>query len=78
MRSTLKMPKLGDAANEVVIVELLVAVGDTVTEGQNFFVAETDKSQMEVPAPFGGTVKEIMIKVGDEVSTGAPTMVFEA
>jgi pyruvate dehydrogenase E2 component (dihydrolipoamide acetyltransferase) len=78
MRSTLKMPKLGDSANEVVIVELLVAVGDTVTEGQNLFVAETDKSQMEVPAPFGGTVKEIMIKVGDEVSTGAPTMVFEA
>jgi pyruvate/2-oxoglutarate dehydrogenase complex dihydrolipoamide acyltransferase (E2) component len=76
MRSTLKMPKLGDSANEVVIVELLVAVGDTVTEGQNLFVAETDKSQMEVPAPFGGTVKEIMIKVGDEVSNGDPFIVL--
>lgn len=77
MRSTLKMPKLGDAANEAVIVDLLVAVGDVVTEGQNIFVAETDKAQIEVPAPFGGTVREIMIAKGEEVSTGAPTMVFE-
>ena len=54
MRSTLKMPKVGDAANEVVIMELLVKVGDTVAEGQNLFTVETDKATLEVPAPFGG------------------------
>jgi pyruvate/2-oxoglutarate dehydrogenase complex dihydrolipoamide acyltransferase (E2) component len=78
MRSTLKMPKVGDAANEVVIVEVLVKVGDTVSEGQNLFVVETDKAQIEVPAPFGGTVRDILVKVNDEVPTGAPTLVLEA
>ena len=78
MRSTLKMPKVGDAANEVVIMELLVKVGDTVVEGQNLFTVETDKATLEVPAPFGGKVAEILIKVGEEVPTGAPTLVLEA
>jgi pyruvate dehydrogenase E2 component (dihydrolipoamide acetyltransferase) len=77
MRSTLKMPKVGDAANEVVIVEVLVKVGDAVDKGQNLFVVETDKAQIEVPAPFGGTVRDILVKVGDEVPTGAPTLVVE-
>jgi pyruvate dehydrogenase E2 component (dihydrolipoamide acetyltransferase) len=78
MRSILKMPKVGDAANEVVIMELLVKVGDTVAAGQNLFTVETDKATLEVPAPFGGTVSEILVKVGEEVPTGAPTMVLEA
>jgi pyruvate/2-oxoglutarate dehydrogenase complex dihydrolipoamide acyltransferase (E2) component len=78
MRSTLKMPKVGDAANEVVIMELLVKVGDTVVEGQNLFTVETDKATLDVPAPFGGKVADILIKVGQEVPTGAPTLVLEA
>ncbi len=77
MRSTLKMPKVGDAANEVVIVEILVKAGDAVAEGQNLLLVETDKAQIEVPAPFAGTVREILVKVNDEVPTGAPTMVLE-
>jgi pyruvate dehydrogenase E2 component (dihydrolipoamide acetyltransferase) len=77
MRSTLKMPKVGDAANEVVIVDVLVKVGDSVSEGQNLFLVETDKAQIEVPAPFAGTVREILVKVNDEVPTGAPTLVLE-
>jgi pyruvate/2-oxoglutarate dehydrogenase complex dihydrolipoamide acyltransferase (E2) component len=76
-RSTLKMPKVGDAANEVVIIDINVAVGDAVTEGQNIMLVETDKAQIEVPAPFAGTVREIMVAKGDEVATGAPTMVIE-
>jgi pyruvate/2-oxoglutarate dehydrogenase complex dihydrolipoamide acyltransferase (E2) component len=78
MRSTLKMPKLGDAADACVIVELLVVVGDQIVEGQTLFVAETDKTQVEVPSPFAGTVVEIKVAVGDEVSTGSPTILIEA
>jgi pyruvate dehydrogenase E2 component (dihydrolipoamide acetyltransferase) len=77
MRSTLKMPKVGDAVDEVVISEIQAQVGAAVTEGQTLFVVETDKTQVEVPAPFAGTVVEIKIAVGDDVRTGAPTMVFE-
>ena len=77
MRSILKMPKVGDAANEVVIMELLVKVGDTVSAGQNLFTVGTDKATLDVPAAFGGTVSEILVKVGEEVPTGAPTVVLE-
>ena len=77
MRSTLKMPKVGDAVDEVVIAEVKAQVGAKVTEGQTLFVVETDKTQVEVPAPFAGTVVEIKIAVGDDVRTGAPTMVLE-
>lgn len=77
MRSTLKMPKVGDAVDEVVIAEVVVAEGTSVTEGQVLYVVETDKTQVEVPAPFAGTVREVLIKSGDEVKTGAPTIVLE-
>ena len=78
MRTTLKMPKVGDAVDEVVIVDVLVKVGDTVAEGQALFVAETDKTQVEVPSPFAGVVAEIKIASGDEVKTGAPTLTLDA
>lgn len=77
MRSTLKMPKVGDAVDEVVIAEIKAEIGAQVSEGQTLFVVETDKTQVEVPAPFPGTVVEIRIAVGDDVKTGAPTMVLE-
>jgi pyruvate/2-oxoglutarate dehydrogenase complex dihydrolipoamide acyltransferase (E2) component len=77
MRSTLKMPKVGDAIDEVVINAIQVEIGAKVGEGQTLFVVETDKTQVEVPAPFAGTVAEILIKVGDDVRTGAPTLVLE-
>ena len=77
MRTTLKLPKLGDAVDKVVIVELLVKVGDSIGEGQALFVAETDKTQVEVPSPFAGTVVEIKIAVGEEIATGSPTLAIE-
>lgn len=77
MRSTLKMPKVGDAIDEVVINAIQATVGATVKEGDTLFVVETDKTQVDIPAPFGGTVVSILIKVGDDVKTGAPTLVLE-
>lgn len=77
MRTTLKMPKLGDAVDKVVIVDILVKVGDHVSEGQALLVAETDKTQVEVPSPVAGAVAELKVAVGDEVATGAPTVALE-
>jgi pyruvate/2-oxoglutarate dehydrogenase complex dihydrolipoamide acyltransferase (E2) component len=71
------MPKVGDAVDEVVITDILVKAGDAVAEGQLLFVVETDKTQVEVPSPFTGTVVEIKIATGDEVRTGAPTLIIE-
>ena len=73
MLSTLKMPKVGDAVDEVVIREIKVERGATVNKGDTLFVVETDKAQVEVPAPAAGVVSNILIAVGDDVKTGAPT-----
>lgn len=77
MRSTLKMPKVGDAVDEVVIKEILVQAGAKVAEGQTLFVVETDKTTVDIPAPAAGKVIEILIATGDDVKTGAPTLVLE-
>lgn len=77
MRSTLKMPKVGDAVDEVVIKEILVQAGANVAEGQTLFVVETDKTTVDIPAPAAGKVVEVLIATGDDVKTGAPTLVLE-
>ena len=70
-----KVPDIGGDAVEV--TEIMVKVGDTVSEEQSLLSVEGDKASMEVPAPFAGKVKEIKISVGDKVSTGSLIMVFE-
>jgi len=77
MRTTLKMPKVGDAVDEVVVADVAVTAGDRVVEGQTLFSVETDKTQVDVPAPFAGTVREVLIAVGDDLRTGTPTVVLE-
>jgi pyruvate/2-oxoglutarate dehydrogenase complex dihydrolipoamide acyltransferase (E2) component len=77
MQSTLKMPKVGDAVDEVVIAEIKVQRGATVNKGDTMFVVETDKAQVEVPAPAAGRIADVLIAVGDEVKTGAPVIVLD-
>ncbi|WP_166836787.1 pyruvate dehydrogenase complex dihydrolipoyllysine-residue acetyltransferase [Rheinheimera pleomorphica] len=70
-----KVPDIGGDAVEV--TEIMVNVGDSVSEEQSLLSVEGDKASMEVPAPFAGKVKEIKISVGDKVSTGSLIMLFE-
>jgi pyruvate/2-oxoglutarate dehydrogenase complex dihydrolipoamide acyltransferase (E2) component len=77
MKSTLKMPKVGDAVDEVVIAEIKVSPGQAVKKDEVMFVVETDKAQVEVPAPADGSIVDVLISVGAEVKTGAPTIVFD-
>ena len=69
------VPDIG--GDEVNVTEIMVAIGDTVSEDQSLITVEGDKASMEVPAPFGGVVKEILVKSGDKVSTGSLIMRFE-
>ncbi len=62
----------------VPVIEVLVKVGDTVTKDQSLITLESDKAPMEVPAPFGGVVKELKVKVGDELSEGAVIALIES
>lgn len=69
------VPDIG--GDEVNITEIMVKVGDTVAEEQSLITVEGDKASMEVPAPFAGVVKEIIVKAGDKVKTGSLIMKFE-
>ncbi|MGL4473910.1 MAG: pyruvate dehydrogenase complex dihydrolipoyllysine-residue acetyltransferase [Shewanella sp.] len=69
------VPDIG--GDEVEVTEVLVKVGDTVAADQTIISVEGDKASMEVPAPFGGVLKELKVVVGDKVSTGSLIMMFE-
>ena len=64
-----EVPDIGDFG-EVPIIEILVSPGDSVALDDPLLTLESDKATMDVPAPFAGTVGELMVKVGDKVSQG--------
>lgn len=72
----IQVPDLG-GADEVEVIEVLVAVGDEISENDSMVVLESDKAATEIPAPKGGVVKEILVKVGDKVSQGSPLLALE-
>ena len=67
--SNMMIPDLGGAEN-VEVIEICVAVGDTVSEGDSIIVVETDKASMEIPASTAGIIKKIVLKEGDTCSLG--------
>jgi pyruvate dehydrogenase E2 component (dihydrolipoamide acetyltransferase) len=64
-----EVPDIGDF-EDVPIIEILVSPGDTVAVDDPLLTLESDKATMDVPAPFPGTVGELLVKVGDKVSQG--------
>jgi dihydrolipoamide dehydrogenase len=78
MASTIeiKVPDIGGHDN-VPVIEVLVKVGDTVAKEQSLITLESDKATMEIPSSAAGVIKELKVKVGDEVSEGALIAVLE-
>ena len=75
--SNMMIPDLGGAEN-VEVIEICVAVGDVVSEGDSIIVVETDKASMEIPASNAGTIKNIVLKEGDTCSQGDVMVEMEA
>jgi dihydrolipoamide dehydrogenase len=73
----LRVPDLGDFA-DVEIIEVLVAVGDTVALEDPLVTIETDKASMDVPAEVAGKIVSLNVEVGSKVSTGSLVAVIEA
>ncbi|ROZ75305.1 dihydrolipoyllysine-residue acetyltransferase [Ramlibacter sp. WS9] len=69
------VPDIGDF-KDVPVIEIFVKVGDTVKAEDPLLSLESDKATMDVPAPHGGVVKAINVKVGDKVSQGSVVMQF--
>ena len=63
------VPDLGDFEN-VEVIEVLVAAGDSVEREDGLVTVETDKASMDIPAPENGVVDKLTLSVGDTVSTG--------
>ena len=72
-----KVPDIG-GHGDVPVIELLVAVGDTVTKDQGLVTLESDKATMEVPAVAAGVVKALKVKLGDTVSEGSVIAVIDS
>ncbi|HUA81093.1 MAG TPA: dihydrolipoyl dehydrogenase [Dyella sp.] len=72
----LKVPDIGGHEN-VPVIEVMVKAGDTVAKEQSLITLESDKATMEIPASAAGVIKELKLKVGDEVSEGAVIAVLE-
>ena len=71
-----RVPDIG-GYDGVPVIELLVAVGDTVKLDQGLVTLESDKATMEVPAPFAGVVRELKVKLGDSLSEGSVVALIE-
>src|SRR5690625_2742737 len=72
----IKVPDIGDA-DEVEVIEVLVAENDTIEPEQSLITLESDKASMEIPAPQGGVVKAVVVKLGDKVSEGSVILQLE-
>jgi pyruvate dehydrogenase E2 component (dihydrolipoamide acetyltransferase) len=64
-----RVPDIGDF-KDVPIIEIMVKPGDAIKPEDPLVTLESDKATMDVPAPLGGTVQELNVKVGDKVSEG--------
>ena len=70
------VPDIG-SDDKVELIEVSVAVGDQVEEGETLVVLESDKATMDVPSTLSGTVKQIIAKEGDKLGTGDQVALIE-
>ncbi|MGO4893968.1 dihydrolipoyllysine-residue acetyltransferase [Flavobacterium sp. W21_SRS_FM6] len=70
------VPDVG--GDEVEVIEICVAVGDDVDAEASLITVESDKASMDIPAPFGGKISDILVKVGDKVSQDSLIMKMTA
>jgi len=66
----LLLPDIGDFDN-VEVIEIHVAVGDSVKVEDPLLTLESDKATMDIPSPFAGTIKQLSVAVGDKISEGS-------
>jgi pyruvate dehydrogenase E2 component (dihydrolipoamide acetyltransferase) len=64
------VPDIGDF-DEVTVIEVMVAPGDTIKVEQSLITVESDKASMEIPSSHAGVVKDLKVKVGDKVAKGS-------
>lgn len=71
-----KTPDIG--VDKATVAEILVKVGDTISENDSLILLESDKASVEVPSTASGVVKSILVSLGDEVSEGTTLIELES
>ena len=71
------MPRVSEAIDDSYVVEWMVAVGGSVAVDQVLLRVETDKAIVDIPSTVAGTLTEQLVKVDDEITTGAEVAVIE-
>jgi len=73
---TIVIPDIG-TDEQVDVIEVLVAPGEQIQQEQSLITLESDKASMEIPASHAGQITELLVQVGDKVSTGDAIAVIE-
>jgi pyruvate dehydrogenase E2 component (dihydrolipoamide acetyltransferase) len=74
--SEVVVPDIGDF-DSVEVIEIMVAVGDSVEKEDSIISLESDKAAMEIPSPYNGVVKELKVELGDKLSEGGLILMLE-
>jgi pyruvate dehydrogenase E2 component (dihydrolipoamide acetyltransferase) len=78
MKHEIKVPEVSEGVTEGTVVDIAVAVGNSVEVDQTLLEFETDKAVIAIPSPQGGKVSEIKVSQGDMVKVGAVIMILDA
>jgi pyruvate dehydrogenase E2 component (dihydrolipoamide acetyltransferase) len=68
-RETIEVPDIG-GSGDIEVIEVCIAEGDKISEGDSLVVLESDKASMEIPSPHSGKILSVAIKVGDSAKQG--------
>ena len=71
MSEKIKVPTLGESVTEATVSKWLKSQGDKVIADEPIVELETDKVNVEVPAPSNGILGSISVKVGETVNVGS-------
>jgi 2-oxoisovalerate dehydrogenase E2 component (dihydrolipoyl transacylase) len=77
MATTITMPQLGETVTEGTVAQWLKKIGDSVEKYEAFVEVSTDKVNAEVPSPVTGVIRELIVKEGETVATGAPIAIID-
>ncbi len=72
----IQVPDIGND-DKVDVIEICVAVGDEVSEGDTLVILESDKATMDIPSTHSGKVLKIVVAEGDKLGTGDDVALFE-
>jgi 2-oxoisovalerate dehydrogenase E2 component (dihydrolipoyl transacylase) len=77
MATTITMPQLGETVTEGTVAQWLKRPGDRIEKYEAFVEVSTDKVNAEVPSPVAGVLRELIVREGETVPTGAPIAVID-